>query len=127
MQRLVQLVAIALGAIVLTIATSWVERFGPDQAVYCALGKSADGHGIWCPEPVLNAGWPASYLYDTLGVSVERQLSFMEDSIRTGPFLADSAFFALLLPALSRLFSKLLSALGKSRRSRAGEIGSPRS
>ena len=125
--RLVKLVAIALGAIVLTIATSRIERLGPDQAVYCALGKSADGHQIWCPEPVLNAGWPAPYLYDTPGISVERQLHFVEDSLRTGPFLADSAFFALLLIGFYRIFSKLSKALRRSGRGAAGGIGSPRS
>ena len=126
-QRLVKYIAIALGAFALTIATSRIERLGPDQAVYCALGKSVDGHQIWCPEPVLNAGWPAPYLYDTPGISVERKLHFMEDSLRTGPFLADSAFFALLLIGLSRIFSKVSKALRRSGRSGAGGIGSPRS
>ncbi len=113
MRRIVHAALIAGGALTLAIASSWIERYGPDQAVYCALGKSADGHEIWCPEPVLNAGWPAPFLYDTPGISVERQLSFMEDSFRSGPFLADSAFFALLLMAFSSLFSQLLSRFAR--------------
>lgn len=106
-----KLLFLLIAALALAIASSWIERLGPDQAVYCALGKSVDGHEIWCPEPVLNGGWPAPYLYDTPGISVERQLSFMEDSFRSGPFLANSAFFALLLIALRLVISKVSSLL----------------
>ncbi len=116
---------IALGALVLTIASSWTERVGPDQAVYCALGKSSDGHEIWCPEPVLNGGWPAPYLYDRAGISVERQLAFIEDSCRTGPFLADSAFFALVLILIFRLFSSFFRRLRGKRAEEGTGLNSP--
>jgi hypothetical protein len=100
---------IGLGALILTAASSWIERFGPDQAVYCALGKSSDGHEIWCPEPVLNGGWPAPFLYDRPGISVERQLSVFEDDFRAGPFFADFGCFALILLLLSQAAQKLRS------------------
>ena len=98
---------VGLGAFLLTLASSWVERFGPDQAVYCALGKSSDGHEIWCPEPVLNGGWPAPFLYDRPGISVERQLSVFEDDFRAAPFFADFGCFALILLLLWQAVQKL--------------------
>ena len=98
---------IALVALTFAIASAWIERFGPDHAVYCALGKSADGYDIWCPEPVLNGGWPAPYLYDNAGISVERQLGFFEDSFRLWPFISDWAFFALFLRLADILIARL--------------------
>ena len=127
MRRIGWAASIALGALILTIASSWIERFGPDLAVYCALGKSVDGHEIWCPEPVLNGGWPAPYLFDNPGVSVVRQLSFIEDSFRRGPFLANLEFFSLLLIALKVAFSKLFSRVRGSGNAAGGEVGSSRS
>ena len=125
MKRLLRAFLVTLGAFVLTIASSGLERFGPDQAVYCALGKSSDGHEIWCPEPVLNGGWPAPYLYDSPGISVERQLSFVEDSFRPGPFLANLAFYALLLGLLEGAFRRLAARLRGAVRSGRETTGPP--
>lgn len=95
------------GAPLLAVGSCSVERFGPDQAVYCALGKSVDGHEIWCPEPVLNGGWPAPFLFDRPGISVERKLGWPDDDFRLAPFIADCAFYLLLLMALRRIASRV--------------------
>lgn len=125
MMRALRAALISIAAFVLTIATAWIERVGPEQAVYCALGKSSDGHEIWCPEPVLNGGWPAPYLYDNPGISVERQLGFFEDSFRSGPFFANLGFFALFLTLLNGVFARLLSGLRRQSTRQAGTLNSP--
>ncbi|NNM76268.1 hypothetical protein HJG53_05040 [Sphingomonas sp. ID1715] len=86
--------ALATGA---ALASSLVQRFGPEQAIFCALGKSVEGYDIYCPKPVLNGGWPAPFLVDEPGVSVPNRLSFVEDHWRSGPFVADIAFYAWLV------------------------------
>ncbi|BBF68827.1 hypothetical protein SBA_ch1_10270 [Sphingomonas bisphenolicum] len=62
-----------------------MQRHGPDQAVYCALSKSADGYDMYCPKPVLNGGWPAPFAFDRPGIFVEDRLGFLEDEFRLGP------------------------------------------
>ena len=82
-------------AVVLALGSSSLQRRGPDQGVYCAIGK-VNGVDVYCPKPKLNGGWPAPYLFDREGVSVEWQLGFFEDDFRTWPFVADVSFYLLL-------------------------------
>jgi hypothetical protein len=94
------------------IATSScaIQRHGPDQAIYCSLGKTRDGFDIFCPEPVLNGGWPAPFAFDRPGISVEDRISFFEDDLRAWPFIADVAFYFMLLLALWCLLRYLTGA-----------------
>ena len=81
---------------------------GPDQAIYCSLGKSVDGFDILCPKPVLNCGWPAPFLYDRPGISIENKISVLEDDFRTAPFVADVAFYLLIVLGIRWLFRRRL-------------------
>jgi hypothetical protein len=84
-------------ALLLALGSCQVQRHGPDHGIYCALGKSADGYDIFCPKPKLNGGWPAPYLFDRPGISVEGALFAVEDDFRWEPFLADVGFYLALL------------------------------
>jgi hypothetical protein len=83
----------------LALLSAMIERRGPDHGVYCAIGK-VNGVEVYCPELKLNGGWPAPFLYDTPGVSIEWQLSIGEDDFRTGPYIANFAFYLLILLAV---------------------------
>jgi hypothetical protein len=83
----------------LAVGSSWIERDGPDHGIYCALGK-VNGVDVYCPKPKRNGGWPAPFLFDRPGVSVEGQLAFVEDDLRPGPLAANLAFYLLLLLGL---------------------------
>ena len=107
MCRLLRTATLAAAAVLLAAGSCSIQRFGPDHAVYCALGKSAEGHDIWCPEPVLNGGWPAPFVFDRPGISVERELAFPDDDFRLWPFIANAAFYMLLLLALGKLATHL--------------------
>jgi hypothetical protein len=76
--RPARLVTAVILAAVLAFMSSTIERRGPDHGVYCALGK-INGVDVYCPELKLNGGWPAAFLFDAPGVSVERKLSIGED------------------------------------------------
>ena len=95
------------GAILLAAGSAALQRHGPDQAIFCALGRSVDGYDIYCPRPVLNAGWPAPYLFDRPGISVEEKIGVPEDDFRAWPFVADVAFYWLALAALRRIMRAL--------------------
>jgi hypothetical protein len=83
-------------AIMLAFLSVYVERIGPEQAVYGNLcGPSGSD---FCYEPVLKGGFPVAYLFDMPGVSVERQLSFGEDNLSVGALVLDIAvYFATVL------------------------------
>lgn len=85
-----------IAALILSLGSSSLERRGPDQGVYCAIGK-VNGVDVYCPKPKLNGGWPAPYLFDRPGTSIEWQLGFFEDDFRLWPFVADVSFYLLLL------------------------------
>jgi hypothetical protein len=90
-------------AVALTLLSSHVERLGPEMASYGNLcGPSSDQD---CLEPVLNAGLPWAYLFDQPGVSVERKLFFVEDTLRPVPFALNVVvyfFFVSLLGLAAR-------------------------
>ena len=94
---------LGLSALLFAGASAALQRHGPDQAIFCALGKSKDGFDIYCPKPVLNAGWPAPYLFDRPGISVENKISIFEDDFRFWSFTANVAFYWLLLSAMCRI------------------------
>jgi hypothetical protein len=94
---------LGLAALLLAGASAALQRHGPDQAIFCALGKSKDGFDIYCPKPVLNAGWPAPYLFDRPGISVENKISILEDDFRFWPFTANVSFYWLLLSAMCKI------------------------
>jgi hypothetical protein len=98
-------------AILLATSSCAIQRHGPDQAIYCSLGKSIDGFDIYCPKPVLNGGWPAPFAFDRPGISVEGNVSFPEDDFRIWPFLANVAFYQLILLGLWRLQRRIRSLL----------------
>lgn len=87
----VSLVGLALiSAITLALLSVFVERVGPELVQY---GDSDF-------KPVLKGGFPAAYLFDMPGVSVQRELSFGEDILSIGALGLDIAiYFAIVLPA----------------------------
>ena len=89
--------ALLVLALLLALTSCQVQRHGPDHGIYCALGKSVDGYDIFCPKPKLNGGWPAPFLFDRPGISVENALFVVEDDFRWEPFLADVGFYLALL------------------------------
>jgi hypothetical protein len=101
-------------ALVLALGSSSAQQRGPDQGVYCAIGK-VNGVDVYCPKPKLNGGWPAPYLFDREGVSVEWHLGFFEDDFRPWPYVADVSFYVLVLMSVgsaSRGLRKLHSSWG---------------
>lgn len=87
-------------ALLLSLGSALIQRHGPDHGVYCALGKSADGYDIYCPRQKLNGGWPAAFLFDRPGISVEDALFVVEDDFRWEPFMANVGFYLSLLVGL---------------------------
>jgi len=99
-------------AITLTLASVNIERVGPEQAAYGNLcGPYTDDP---CLEPVLKGGFPFAYLFDAPGISVERQLAFIEDQLHIGALILDIAiYFAIVLAAMlavHRAITRLKSA-----------------
>ena len=88
-----------IAAVVLALLSSYVERVGPELAVYGNMcGPSGSD---FCYKPVLKGGFPIAYLFDMPGVSVERELAFVEDQLFVGRLMADITFyFALVLIAI---------------------------
>ncbi len=86
-------------AIALALLSVRVERIGPELAAYGNLcGPSAADP---CYEPVLKGGFPLAYLFDAPGISVERQLAFVEDKLSVDALVLDIAiYFALVLIAM---------------------------
>jgi hypothetical protein len=89
--RVIRLVGIAAVAIFLTCATARYERFGPEESSFgnvCGrLGSDL------CYVPVLNAGFPFSFLVDEPYISVPGSLDLGE--FHPFPFLLDVVVFAI--------------------------------
>lgn len=85
-------------ATALALLSVRVEQVGPEVAEYGNLcGPNAASP---CYKPVLKGGFPAAYLFDAPGISVERQLSFGEDRLFAGALMLDIVFyFAIVLLA----------------------------
>jgi hypothetical protein len=88
-----------ISAIMLAGLSSCVERVGPELAAYgnlCGLRASDP-----CYKPVLKGGFPVAYLFDAPGVSVERQLSFGEDTLIGPALVLDIVlYFAIVFMAI---------------------------
>ena len=101
-----------IAAITLALASVNVERIGPELAAYGNLCGPRTNDP--CLEPVLKGGFPFAYLFDAPGISVERQLAFVEDQLHVGALILDIAiYFALVLAAMlagCRVITRLKSA-----------------
>ncbi len=92
-------------ALTLAALSSYVEHEGPAQVAYGNLCGPAGDEA--CNEPELSGGYPLAFLFDAPGVSVERQLSFIDDRFLAWAFGADVVLNAAALWALVRLGRRL--------------------
>lgn len=86
-------------AIMLALLSVHIERLGPELAQYGNLcgPRAVDP----CYKPASKGGFPFAYLFDAPGVSVERQLSFGEDTLFAGALMLDIAiYFAIAILAM---------------------------
>jgi len=92
-----------IAAFALTLASVNVQRVGPELAAYGNMcGPRADE---LCLEPVLKGGFPFAYLFDRPGISVERQLAFVEDQLHVGALILDIAiYFAIVLSGVLAVY-----------------------
>lgn len=94
--KLIRAALTLVAAVALTLGSAYVERMGPEQVQYGNLCGAAGSDP--CYQPALKGGFPFAYLVDAPGVSVERQLSFGEDTLHEGALVADIAsYFAILM------------------------------
>lgn len=95
LRRVAPAILTLVAATALALLSMRVQRTGPEQVVYSNLcGPTNDD---LCYKPVLKGGFPVAYLFDAPGVSVEDQLAFGEDNLRTGAFALDVALYWTLL------------------------------
>lgn len=92
---------ISLAALFAALGSTIVQQHGPDYALTCGVGVIG-GVEVTCPKPVLSAGWPAPWLYDSWDTSVTNQIG-VEDDTRFGPLAATYAFWWLVAALLARL------------------------
>lgn len=89
MKKILPIVGVIAGtALLITFISVWYVR--PFQRVAgegCA--RTSENPQGFCYEQAPSGGFPAAYLYDTLGVSVEGKLSFAEDDFYLLRFMAD--------------------------------------
>lgn len=97
-----------IAALTFALLSANFERIGPELTHYGNL-CGPDGSGP-CYKPALKGGFPVPYLFDQAGVSVERQLAFIEGEFFVGAFILDvAAYFFIVLFAIrlvSRCFSR---------------------
>ena len=78
-------------AFALAVLSSFVQREGPELESYGNLCGPAANES--CYKPALKGGLPLAYLFDAPGVSVERQLSFGEDTLHPLALVLDIAVY----------------------------------
>jgi hypothetical protein len=89
-------IGIALvAAITLACMSVYIERTGPELVQYSNLCTAPDLGP--CYKPALKGGFPVPYLFDSPGISRERQLAFGEDKLHIAGLIADIAVYFLLL------------------------------
>lgn len=117
--KFVLIIAALISAITLAFLSVHVERIGPELVAYGNLcGPS--GYDS-CYKPVLKGGFPVAYLFDAPGISVERQLAFVEDELSIEALVLDIAiYFAIVLPAILVVW-RCWSARMQNGRARPGE------
>ena len=101
MTRMLSLTALAL---VLSVLSAFIERTGPEVASYgnmCGAKANED-----CLKPLLKGGFPITFLFDQPGVSVQHQLSFVEDQVRLGAFALNTAMYFAAIVLAARLLRK---------------------
>lgn len=99
--RVGSLLARAILALLLTIGSiAIVQRDHKEVAIY---GTEGELHENVRPRPV--GGWPAPFLADSTATSVPFQLG-IEDDVRFGPFVANLAFWFLLISVAFRLLRR---------------------
>lgn len=74
-------------AVVLTLATAWIERVGPTRVV-SGEGFCGDAAGP-CRVAVVAGGWPVPYLLDNPQISVPDAAHFVEDDVQWWAFWLD--------------------------------------
>jgi hypothetical protein len=107
MNSFLKVLVVGLAGTACALASVKLEQKGPDHGVYCALGK-VEGYDIFCPGLKLNGGWPAPFLFDRPGISVEGKLSFIEDDFRFWPFLSSVSFYLMLLMIIRHAWAQLM-------------------
>lgn len=95
------LLAVATG---ITLTTFFYQRYGPFMGVHGNMCGPAEG-GQLCIAPVLQAGWPLPYLFDSPTISVPEKL-FLEDDLHVGFFALDICFFASLASLIGQGLAK---------------------
>lgn len=101
--RLMLTGAALVSPITLTLLSAYIEHVGPELVEYgnlCGPGGSGP-----CYQPVLKGGFPLPYLFDAPGISVERQLAFVEDNMSITAFVVDIAIYLAIV-----LFAMLVAA-----------------
>ena len=115
--KLSQIGVAFIAAIMLALLSVHVERIGPELVVYGNL--CGPSHSDFCYKPVLKGGFPVAYLFDAPGVSIERQLAFVEDNLSVISLALDIAiYFAIILLAMlvvSRWLSARMQAASRAR------------
>src|SRR5688572_23325776 len=86
-------IALAFG-VSLAMSSVVVQREGPELAPYGNLCGPPVSDA--CLEPVLNGGFPFAFLFDSPGVSSERQLAFAEDRLRPLPLALNVGVYSLV-------------------------------
>jgi len=101
-------------AITLALLSVYVERIGPELAVYGNLcGPSGSD---FCYKPLLKGGFPVPYLFDATGVSVERQLAFVEDDLFVGALILDIVTYLAIVLSTMMAISRWRSGRTQSAR-----------
>jgi len=106
-----------ISAITLAFLSVYVERVGPELAVY---GNMCGPSGYdFCYKPVLKGGFPVAYLFDSPGVSRERVLAFGEDKLSMGALVLDIAIYfaivVLVMLGVSRFWLARVQATSRAR------------
>jgi hypothetical protein len=100
MNRVASFAALLLVSACVTLVSVGIERRGPELAQYGNL--CGPTHDQPCMQPALNGGFPMAFLVDVPGVSVENQLTLIEDRFVPLGFAVDWVASALSLWLLWR-------------------------
>lgn len=89
---------VAVAALLLTCASVFIQPASDERAMYGFEGPLEQN---WLPREL--AGWPAPFLADSGETSVPHQIG-PEDHFRPGPFVADLAFWAMVVLGVMRVW-----------------------
>jgi hypothetical protein len=91
-------------ALVLTFASSFHQHDHGERALFGDCDPTSSNYRIR-----MVAGWPAPYLADRIGVSVEGTVSWVEDDFRGRSFVASYGFWLLVTMASATATGWVLS------------------